>query len=344
MARKDVGAARAETEHRCSNWGTVGKNSHVHAPGTPSDESRRLAELRALDLLDSESEERFDRVTRLAQRLFDVPIALVSLIDADRQWFKSRQGLGVAETPRDISFCGHAILGDEVLHIPDAAADVRFADNPLVTGDPSIRFYAGYPIAGPGGSKLGTLCVIGREPRQLSEEDEQTLRDLGQMVEREIAAAHLAFSDELTGLSNRRGFETLGAKVLNLCRRRGIAATLLYIDLTGFKAINDDHGHVAGDRALQEFARILERTFRESDLIARLGGDEFAVLLSGADDPVTACARLEHELAERNRASDGFALRGDVGVAAFDPAAEETLADLVARADANMYAQKHSSR
>lgn len=329
---------------RSSNERSTGKNRQMHAPGTPWDESRRLAELRALDLLDSGSEERFDRVTRLAQRLFDVPIALVSLIDADRQWFKSRQGLDAAETSREISFCGHAILGDDILHIPDAAADLRFADNPLVTGDPSIRFYAGYPIKGPGGSKLGTLCVMGREPRQLSEDDEQTLRDLGEMVEREVAAAHLAFSDELTGLSNRRGFEALGAKVLDLCRRRRIPATLLYTDLTDFKQVNDEYGHVAGDRALQDFARVLERTFRESDVVARLGGDEFVVLLSGATDPSAACARLQHELAERNRSSDGFPLRGDIGVAAFDPAAEDTLTDLVVRADASMYAEKNSSR
>ena len=175
----------------------------------PPDEAIRLAQLRALALLDSYPEERFDRITRLAQRLFDVPIALVTLVDEDRQWFKSRQGLDVAETPRESAFCAHAILGDEVMQVQDSMADERFATNPLVLGDPGIRFYAGCPIEGPGGAKLGTLCVIDREPRQLKDDEVRLLRDLAEMVEREIAAADLATGDALTGLANRRGFDLI---------------------------------------------------------------------------------------------------------------------------------------
>lgn len=130
----------------------------------PNNEPARLATLRALRLLDSPSEERFDRLTRVARRLFKAPIALVSLIDENRQWFKSCIGLNVAETSRDISFCGHAILHDDVLVIPDARNDARFYDNPLVTGAPGIRFYAGQPLTAPNGSKLGTLCVIDTHP------------------------------------------------------------------------------------------------------------------------------------------------------------------------------------
>ena len=115
-------------------------------PPTPVDELMRLETLRNLKILDTESEERFDRVTRLARRVFGTPIALVSLVDNDRQWFKSRQGIEVSETSREISFCGHAILDDEVMVVRDAHDDERFADNPLVTSDPSIRFYAGYPL------------------------------------------------------------------------------------------------------------------------------------------------------------------------------------------------------
>jgi diguanylate cyclase (GGDEF)-like protein len=320
----------------------------VQAPDAPADEPERVAQLRALSLLDTEAEERFDRVTRLAQRLFGVPIALVSLVDDDRQWFKSKQGLDVTETPRDVSFCGHAILDDDVLHVADATLDPRFADNPLVTEEPSIRFYAGCPISGPGGAKLGTLCIIDREPRRLTDEDALSLRDLATMVEREIAALHLAGTDELTQLSNRRGFELLVPKVLSVCRRTGIGATLLYFDLARFKAINDEHGHAAGDGALQEFARILERTFRASDVIARLGGDEFAVLLSGSTDPDEACTRLRDALGERNRDRDGagsrFALEASIGVVSFDPGDDATLAELLARADAAMYADKRLTR
>jgi hypothetical protein len=133
----------------CAPRWTGRRSRPMEARGPTRDEVVRLAELRSLGLLDDESEERFDRVTRLAQRLFDVPIALVSLIDEDRQWFGSVQGLDVRETPREVSFWAHAIHGDDVFHVPDATADARFADNPLVLGDPQIRFYAGAPISGP---------------------------------------------------------------------------------------------------------------------------------------------------------------------------------------------------
>jgi len=119
----------------------------MQQPAIPDNETQRLAALHALDVLDTPPEERFDRITRIAARLMDVPICLVTLVDANRQWFKSCIGLDASETPRDISFCGHAILAPEALVIPDAAADPRFADNPLVAGEPRIRFYAGEPLA-----------------------------------------------------------------------------------------------------------------------------------------------------------------------------------------------------
>lgn len=117
-------------------------------PAFPLDEANRLATLRGLNILDTPPEERFDRLTRLAQQLINVPIAVVSLVDSNRQWFKSCQGLDASETPRNISFCGHAILDNELFVIPDALLDTRFSDNPLVTGAPNIRFYAGQPLKG----------------------------------------------------------------------------------------------------------------------------------------------------------------------------------------------------
>jgi len=309
----------------------------------PADEPRRLAELHALGLLDSVPEERFDRVTRLAQRLFGVPIALVSLVDEDRQWFKSHQGLAVAETPREFAFCAHAILEDGVMQVPDATADPRFMDNPLVLGSPKIRFYAGAPIIGPDGAKLGTLCLIDRQPRVLSSADEASLRDLADMIEHEIATTTLATGDELTGLSNRRGFEMRGARLLEVCARRGIRATLVYLDLDGLKTINDGLGHDAGDLALREFAAILGQAFRGSDIIARLGGDEFVVLMVGASEAPPAINRLADLLAARNKAPRSpFLLEASVGSATFDPGTPVSLADLLARADAAMYDEKRS--
>ncbi len=157
----------------------------------PPNEEQRLDALRGLNILDTPPEERFDRITRLAQRLFEVPITLISLVDAHRQWFKSSQGLSASETPREISFCTHAIKQSDPMVVPDAALDPRFADNPLVTGDPNIRFYAGYPLSAPDGSRVGTLCLIDQKPRQLTEEELAILRDLGSLAEDEMNALHL---------------------------------------------------------------------------------------------------------------------------------------------------------
>lgn len=158
----------------------------MQAPQIPANEAPRLQALRVRGLLDTPAEERFDRLTRLTQQLFGVKIALVSLIDADRQWFKSRQGLDVCETSRNISFCGHAILASDIFEVSDASLDVRFADNPLVTEAPHIRFYAGAPLSSSDGFRLGTLCIIDTEPRQLAPADRRMLRDLADLVETEI--------------------------------------------------------------------------------------------------------------------------------------------------------------
>jgi PAS domain S-box-containing protein len=162
----------------------------ISAPPAP-DEAARLRALRELGVLDTAPEERFDRLTRLAQDMFQAPIALVTLVDENRQWFKSNLGLGVGETSRDVAFCAHAILDDGVLVVPDATADPRFADNPLVTGDPDIRFYAGAPLATSDGHSVGTLCVIDTEPRDWTAEQSRALRDLANVVEQELNQARL---------------------------------------------------------------------------------------------------------------------------------------------------------
>jgi len=161
-------------------------------PEVPANESDRQAALDQLRILDTPPEARFDRLTRMAARLLDVPIALISLIDRDRQWFKSCVGLDVSETPRSISFCGHAILIGQPLLVEDASTDERFRDNPLVTGAPNIRFYAGTPLHSADGYALGTLCVIDRIPRKLSKEDLQCLRDIADCIEEQISARELA--------------------------------------------------------------------------------------------------------------------------------------------------------
>jgi GAF domain-containing protein len=163
-----------------------GQSKPMKKPFFPDDEERRLSSLRGLLILDSAPEERFDALTAYAAATFDVPIALVSLVDADRQWFKSRCGLGATETGRDVSFCGHAILRTDVMVIEDAFSDPRFADNPLVLGEPHIRFYAGAPLVLSDGTRPGTFCLIDRKRGRLDSWGLQHLADLARVASLEL--------------------------------------------------------------------------------------------------------------------------------------------------------------
>lgn len=312
-------------------------------PALQSNEAERLHALRALEILDTSHEERFDRVTRMAKRMFGVKISLVSLVDEDRQWFKSAQGLDVSETPRDISFCGHAISQDGLFIVPDAIEDLRFCDNPLVTEAPNIRFYAGYPLKLRQGINIGTLCLIDSKPKHLDEDDKQLLNDLGAMIEQEIRSIQLATLDELTLISNRRGFLTLADHSQKICRRKKIPMTVVLFDLNKFKPINDNFGHHEGDFALKQFAELMRSVFRESDVIGRLGGDEFVAMLTDAsDEKITIVMdRFKTEADAMNRAiNKPYLIEYSAGIAHFSYDTEQSLEEMVAQADAAMYEQK----
>ena len=317
------------------------------AAARPHDEAERLATLNALTLLDACPEERFDRLTRLAKRLFNVPIAKVTLVAADNVFSLSCSGPLGAPVPREFSFCAHAILGDEVLLVPDARSDARFHDSPLVLGEPFVRFYAGCPLRAPNGRKMGSLCLLDTAPRELEEDDLSLLHDLAGMVEQEMAAVQMATMDDMTGLSNRRGFDMLAQQALHVCRRLDKAASLLFFDLNHFKAINDTHGHAEGDRALVVFSDVLKHVFRNSDLIGRLGGDEFVTLLLDASqsDTLAAIERLRAALDVRN-AEDarGYDICFSVGQVDFDPARHDSIARMLADGDAEMYRNKAAMR
>ena len=308
-------------------------------PDIPQDEQARLKTLRSLDVMDTLPEERFDRLTRMTKRMFGVPIALVSLVDENRQWFKSCIGLGLSETSRDISFCGHAILGEGVFVIPNTIEDQRFADNPLVLGDPNIRFYAGCPLV-LNGRKLGTLCIIDQQPRSFDKEDIEALKDLASMVERELAAVQLATLDELTNISNRRGFMALAQHSMNLCARQKIPASLVFLDLDKFKPINDKFGHAEGDRALINFASQMNIHIRNSDVFARLGGDEFVLFLINTSEQQAEkiIVNLNHTLKKYNQeANRGYDIAFSYGIVEFNSEKHHAIEELLVNGDSLMY-------
>jgi len=323
------------------------RGAGVQLPPIPNQEFQRIAELRALRILDTPADDRFDRLTRLARRVLRVPIALISLVDGERQWFKSRVGLDIRETPRTASFCAHAICRPGLMLVRDATDDPRFRDNPLVTGSPWIRFYAGHPVHGPGGWAIGTLCVMDHRPRDMSEADLQALTDLANIAEDQFVVMALASTDEMTGVANRRGFMSAAGQIIRLCRRLGTPANLLYFDLDNLKAINDTLGHAAGDRAIIALARGLRNTFRESDIVARVGGDEFCVLAGGsvAIDVGAVLERTREAVrVAQSQECPELTVEYSVGHVAFDPRRHDGISSLMVDADRLMYAHKQRMR
>ncbi|MDO9710329.1 sensor domain-containing diguanylate cyclase [Paracraurococcus lichenis] len=320
----------------------------------PPDEAARLAALRGFEILDTPPDPRFDLFTRLAARTLGTPLAAINLVDDERTWYKSTLGFRPYEPARATSICAHAVgLGEPVMVLEDAAQDPRFADHPMVTGPLGLRFYAGALLRTPEGHALGTLCIGDTVPRRLEEAARQTLLDLasgvGAMLELHRTALRLhraATLDHLTGLANRAGFEqALGRAVAGALR--GAPCALLCLDLDRFKAVNDTHGHAAGDAMLREVARRIGATLRQSDLAARLGGDEFAVLLPAPIDAAGAEAMA-------GRLLEGFAapwsfqgipipLRSSVGLALCPRDATDAEA-LLRAADRALYAAKAAGR
>lgn len=337
----------------------------MQAPAIPPDESQRQNSLEQLNLLDTAIEERFERVTRLAARLLDVPVAAITMVDGGRQWFKSIQGMNAAETSREVSFCGHTILDDELLIVEDATKDERFADNPLVTSEDGIRFYAGCPVHSPEGYRIGALCVIDQKPRTITPSQIEDLKDLAAMVEVEIKSKQLAVAqvrmneelaqakravlvDPLTRLWNRAGGEEF------LLRQHQVAVAnrekfcIAMLDIDHFKKVNDTYGHQVGDEVLREVARRIVRSIRNEDFACRMGGEEFLLMIA---DPVAVDA-LSVANAVRSRVREtpvnvpGHSIQVTIsmGLAYFDPASSVTCDEVIRLADAGLYRAKETGR
>lgn len=211
----------------------------------PPDEAERLELLHALNLLDTPAEPVFDRITRLVAHILNVPIALVSLVDGDRQWFKSRVGLEATETPREVAFCAHAITQTAPMVVVDATQDARFEDNPLVTGNPNIRFYAGVPLRSAGGLAIGTLCAIDSRPRQLSADETSILIDLAALVSKEVQLREAVILTRHQISHSAQAIEAVEARFRTVFERAGVGIALVAPD-GGWIRVNEALCQIVG--------------------------------------------------------------------------------------------------
>lgn len=311
-----------------------------------TDEPARMAALERYEVLDTPDEPCFDRITDLVRSILGVPISAVSLVDKDRQWFKSHPGLDVSETPRSVAFCDHSIRDRAPMVVTNAEEDARFRDNPLVTGDPNIRSYAGIPLETPDGYNIGSLCAIDTVPRQFDPGQIAILQNLAALVVEQLELRRIAERDHLTGALTRRAFLGEMNRAIALFERHQRPASLLLFDIDHFKQINDNHGHPAGDQVIRGIAQLCANLQRPSDSLGRLGGEEFGILLpeTGEEDAAKAAQRFCEAIAAttisgppplRATVSFGVAeLRGDW------PTGESWLAV----ADMALYEAKRSGR
>ena len=305
------------------------------SPPVIEDEDARLASVASLRLLDTPASADFDELVELAAWTCHVPIAAISLLDADRQWFKAIVGLDVPETDRDVAFCAHTIAQDQTLIVPDALLDPRFVDNPFVTGDTEIRFYAGVPIIIDDGQAVGTLCVLDTRPRSIFADERRALEIIARQAADRLVGVRLEWNalDALTGLS-----APVTAERWIHEQRTDRARAALHIDIDDLAGVNARHGDDAGDRALVATASRLRAAAPDGSIVARVGDDEFAVLLDGAatDDLRASVDTLRAAFADHDHGvSMGLATAepGDAGDDLIDAAARATALEKALRRD-----------
>lgn len=329
------------------------------------DEAARLESLLKTRLLDTPVENRFERVTRMVQNVLNVPIAVFNLIDEDRQYSKSLQGMDGVELPREQSFCSHTIQGERVMVVPDARSDVRFSDNPLVTGNPNIVFYAGCPVHAPDGHRIGALCAVDKKPRNLLPREVQILRDLAGILESELrldemkrdmeglesklsrAESH-ARVDSLTRLPNRAGIMDIFKREWSTAMRNKEAIAIVSADVDRFKVINDTHGMETGDEVLRQLSRILMSSLRYEDTAGRLEGGEFLFVLPGCPEnrlfEIVERIRMETMVAEIETDKGILPVTVSFGITSVVPADGMEMTDMMEHAEIALMAAKQQGR
>ena len=329
----------------------------------PADEHLRQRALDDMELLDTPAEPYLDTLVRLTRELFEVESVLISLVDHDRQWFKARIGLDGDTAPRSTSFCGHAVAAREPLVVENALDDPRFADNPVVTGEPFVRFYAGQPLYSRDRQPIGTLCLVHPEPRPFSEAERLRLHDLGILAEGYLQLRSMgqqaqqlrqavnreqrkALIDALTQLWNRAALDQFFAREQASALAAGLSLGAIYIDLDHFKQVNDQFGHAGGDQVLWQSARRMAAALRPNDLLVRLGGEEFVALVAVHDEHELSliAERVRHTIADQPMSIGALQhpMTTSLGTALACPG--ELQAELLERADRALYQAKQQGR
>lgn len=343
----------------------------------PADEEARQATLDAYRILDTGREAIYDDLVAIAAAICDVPMAVISLIDRDRQWFKAAHGVDGDSTSREVAFCAHAILNpSETMIVTDASRDPRFSLNPLVTDTPRVRFYAGAPMRATNGQPMGTVCVLDDRPRELAPQQRTALEALSRQASRLMELHRVSWelrhqleergwyeqqllhyqreleqqnsdleaqslTDPLTGLANRRAFSRTLDQAITQAHALGEPLSVAIVDIDHFKSINDLHGHAEGDRVLQSLGEMLLSAEAARGRLARFGGEEFVWLLPGRalDQAVRESEHLREAVAAM---PTGLPVTISVGVAALER--DEDASSLLARADQALYTAKREGR
>lgn len=323
------------------------RKSAMHHDPKMAAETARLAALKRYDILDTEPEEPFDRITELVRTVLNVPFSAVTMVDDKRIFFKSIAGLEVSEMDRESTLSGQAMLHDHAFTIVDASKDDRFRNNPHVHSAPYVRGFLGIPLKSSDGFTLGVLTAADTAVREFLPHEITILESFAKLVVNEIEMRKIATSDGLTGAMTRRAWEDAAMKEISKSRRHDVPASLVMFDIDHFKQVNDAHGHAAGDEVLREVARRAMETIRESDFMGRLGGEEFGLLLPHADTQEAA------EIADRVRRAiggtpihvNGIALNVTSSFGIYMLDGDITGIDgWMARADAFLYQAKNGGR
>ena len=311
------------------------------------DDEGRLAALRRYELTDRSVDEPIERVVELVQQILDVPLAAVALIEPGRQWVRATGGARVGMTFRPAAFCDETIRSYHALNVPDTHDDWRFAINPMVTGEPSVRSYLGVPLTTPDGYNVGVLCAFDSKVRHFDEHQADILRKLAEIVVEQFDLQQIAKQDAMTGALTRRGFYAEVEREFQRASRYDRPSALAMIDVDRFRDINGRYGHAAGDAVLVSIADGCMAAMRKSDVFGRVGGEEFGLLLPETDAAaaVDAAERIRAIIADTTVEAGGNSIRATVSIGiAPIPAAAEGASTWISEADIALYEAKQFGR